>query len=68
MRTGKTMVTDETIVTGEGMRMLTTYKSPLYNPDGSVMGTVGIAVDVTQERSYKQEIIQKMEDIDWNLD
>ncbi|MCI9584418.1 response regulator [Clostridiaceae bacterium] len=59
MRTGKTMVTDETIVTGEGMRMLTTYKSPLYNPDGSVMGTVGIAVDVTQERSYKQEIIQK---------
>ncbi len=59
METGQTVVTEETIVTGEGLRMLTTYKSPLYNPDGSVMGTVGIAVDVTQERIYKQEIIQK---------
>ncbi len=47
------------IKTGKGMRTLTTYKSPLYDLDGSVMGTVGVAIDVTQERAYEQEIIKK---------
>ena len=55
----KTCVSEEIIKTGEGMRTLTTYKSPLYNVDGSVMGTVGVAIDVTQERAYEEEIIQK---------
>ncbi len=55
----KTFVSEEVIKTGDGMRTLTTYKSPLYDLDGSVMGTVGVAIDVTQERAYEQEIIQK---------
>ncbi len=55
----KTCVSEETIQTGAGNRTLTTYKSPLYDLDGSVMGTVGVAIDVTQERLYEQEIIQK---------
>ena len=54
----KTYVSEETIKTGEGMRQLT-YKSPLYNVDGSVMGTVGVAIDVTKRAEYEQEIIQK---------
>ncbi len=55
----ETCVSGEVIKTGEGMRMLTTYKSPLYDLDGSVMGTVGIGIDVTQERIYEQELIKK---------
>lgn len=55
----KTCIAEEIIQTGGGKRILTTYKSPLYNIDGSVMGTVGIAVDVTQERAYEQELIKK---------
>ncbi|MCI9188016.1 MAG: response regulator [Lachnospiraceae bacterium] len=55
----RTFVSEEIIKTGEGMRTLTTYKSPLYDIDGSVMGTVGVAIDVTQERAYEQEIVQK---------
>ena len=55
----RTFVSEEVIKTGEGMRTLTTYKSPLYDIDGSVMGTVGVAIDVTQERAYEQEIVQK---------
>lgn len=55
----KTCVSEETIKTGDGLRQLTTYKSPLYNLDGSVMGTVGVAIDVTRERAYEQEIISK---------
>lgn len=55
----KTCVSEETIKTGNGIRKLTTYKSPLYDFDGSVMGTVGVAIDVTQERAYEQDIIKK---------
>ncbi len=59
MNSKKTCVSEETIKTGDGMRLLTTYKSPLYDLDGSVMGTVGVAIDVTQERAYEQEIMEK---------
>ena len=59
MESEQTCVSQETIQTGEGLRMLTTYKSPLYDLDGSVMGTVGVAIDVTQEHAYRQELIQK---------
>ncbi len=59
MEKRETCISEEIIKTGEGMKQLTTYKSPLYNLDGSVMGTVGVAIDVTKERAYEQEIVQK---------
>ena len=59
MTTRRTCISEETIQTGGGKRLLTTYKSPLYDLDGSVMGTVGVAIDVTQERAYEQAIRQK---------
>ncbi len=59
MKSGKTCVSEEVIETGAGMRTLMTYKSPLYDLDGGVMGTVGVAIDVTQERLYEEEILQK---------
>lgn len=55
----QTCVSEEIIKAGDDMKTLTTYKSPLYDIDGSVMGTVGVAIDVTQERAYKKEILKK---------
>lgn len=55
----QTLVSEETIMAGNETRTLMCYKSPLYNCDGTVMGTVGVGVDVTQERAYEQEIIKK---------
>ncbi|MCI8556796.1 MAG: response regulator [Lachnospiraceae bacterium] len=55
----ETCVSEEVVKAGEDTKLLTTYKSPLYDLDGSVMGTVGVAIDVTQERAYEQEVIQK---------
>ena len=60
----KTFVSEEVIKTGEGMRTLTTYKSPLYDLDGSIMGTVGVAIDVTKERAYEEELIKKNETLE----
>lgn len=59
MAAKSTIVTEETVQTSDGIRLLTTYKSPLYNIDGSVMGTVGVGIDVTQERAYEDEIVEK---------
>ena len=64
MRKKQTCVSEELIQAGDGMRILTTYKSPLYNLDGSVMGTVGVAIDVTQERAYEEELVKKNETLE----
>ena len=64
METRQTCVSEETVQAGEGTRLLTTYKSPLYDMDGSVMGTVGVAIDVTQERAYAQELITKTQTLE----
>ena len=64
METEQTCCAEETIQTGAGQRQLTTYKSPLYDCDGSVMGTVGIGIDVTQERSFEQELIGKNRELE----
>lgn len=59
MERRKTCIAEETVKTGGGTKLLTTYKSPLYDIDGSVMGTVGIAIDITQEREYELELVKK---------
>lgn len=57
MEKRKTCVFEENVKVGEELRQFDTYKSPLFDFDGSVMGTVGVARDVTQERRYQQMII-----------
>lgn len=59
MRERKTVVSDEVIKTGSETKIFITYKSPLYDLDGSIMGTAGVAIDVTKERSYKQKIMER---------
>ncbi len=59
MEAGTTMISDECIHTRKGERLLSTYKSPLYDWDGSVMGTIGVALDITQERAYKSALLEK---------
>ena len=58
MEKRETCIFDETVKIGDSMRELKTYKSPLFDLDGSVMGTVGVAIDVTQERLYQQMMIK----------
>ena len=64
MNSRTTCISEEVVKTGEGTKLLTTYKSPLYDLDGSVMGTVGVAIDVTQERAYEKEVVQKSQTLE----
>lgn len=45
--TGKTYICDEPVKTSDGMKQLTTYKTPVYDKYGNVFGTVGVGHDVT---------------------
>lgn len=47
MEARKTCVFDEKVKSKQGMRQFKTYKSPLFDEDGELMGTVGVAHDVT---------------------
>lgn len=47
---------DEDVLINGEKRKLLTCKSPLFDLDGSVMGTVGVAKDVTREYEYKARL------------
>lgn len=53
---GRTCLFDEQVKTTRGMRQFKTYKSPLFDEDGTVMGTVGIAHDVTDLGNIATEL------------
>ena len=53
-----TCVFEEKVKIKDEMRLLTTYKSPIFDLDGSVMGTVGLAHDITEARRNQELIIK----------
>ncbi|WP_343208366.1 diguanylate cyclase [Anaerolentibacter hominis] len=56
IRARKTCLFDEKVKTKNGLRQFKTYKSPLFDEDGSVMGTVGVAHDVTDLQNMGNEL------------
>lgn len=54
----ETCIFDEDVRIGDEMRKLKTYKSPLFDLDGSVMGTVGVALDVTELLMYQDMLVK----------
>lgn len=47
---------DETVKCGDEMRKFKTYKAPIFDTDGSVIGTVGFAHDVTDLQNLMVEL------------
>lgn len=56
LRAKKTCLFDEVVKGKEGFRQFQTYKSPIFDVDGTVMGTVGIAHDVTNLKNIDKEL------------
>lgn len=52
----ETCLFDETVKCGNELRKFKTYKSPIFDTDGSVMGTVGFAHDVTDLQNLLIEL------------
>ncbi|SFQ16358.1 PAS domain S-box-containing protein/diguanylate cyclase (GGDEF) domain-containing protein [Lachnospiraceae bacterium XBB1006] len=63
MRTGQTMIFEEFVKIGEEMKQLTTYKAPLRDPFGEVVGTSGIGHDITDFQNMGLELTILLENI-----
>lgn len=52
----QTCLFDETVKCGDEFRKFKTYKSPIFDTDGTVIGTVGLARDVTDLQNLMIEL------------
>lgn len=67
MRARQTVRFDEKVKTKTGMRMFSTYKSPLIDQDGTIFGTCGIAHDVTDLRNINIELDAVLESMPFSV-
>ncbi len=67
MNAGHTCVFDEPLKTSEGMKLLKTYKTPLFDMFGNIEGTVGVAHDVTDFGNMGLEFSILVENIPFPL-
>lgn len=56
MRAGCTCLFNEQVKTAHGLRQFKTYKTPLFDEDGRIMGTAGIGHDVTDLQNVATEL------------
>ena len=56
LREKRNCLFDETVKIKDSMRKFKTYKSPLFDRDGDVLGTVGVARDVTDLQNLQIEM------------
>jgi PAS domain S-box-containing protein len=59
---GRQKAVEEPIAGIDGTRWFETYKSPVYAPDGSIVGTTGVARDVTERKLAEQKALRAEEE------
>jgi len=59
---GRQKAVEETIVGVDETRWFETYKSPVFGPNGSVVGTTGVARDVTKRKLAEQKALRAEEE------
>jgi PAS domain S-box-containing protein len=63
MKTGKRKSIEETLVHTEGRDVwIETIKSPIYDENGDVMGTTGIARDITERKQMAEDLRSRLGD------
>jgi PAS domain S-box-containing protein len=62
MRSGRQKAVEEPIAGVAGTRWFETYKSPVYAPDGSIVGTTGVARDITERKVAEQNALRAEEE------
>lgn len=59
MRSGKTHITEEkTIVNGQ-KAIYISHKSPIKDSDSNVVGVLGVSIDITKQKKFEHQLIEK---------
>jgi PAS domain S-box-containing protein len=56
IETGTSMQFVEPFTTSRGLRTLLSTKSPLFNEDGYIVGTIGVSTDITERESRARHV------------
>ena len=60
---------EERLVNAEGQeRWIDTCKKPIYNDDGSVIGTVGIAIDITERKQAEDDLNRALQQLTFHIE
>jgi PAS domain S-box-containing protein len=62
MAAGRQKAVEEPIAGVDGTRWFETYKSPVYAADGSIVGTTGVARDITERKLAEQNALRAEEE------
>ena len=62
MASGRQKAVEEPIASVDGTRWFETYKSPVFASDGSIVGTTGVARDVTERKQAEQKALRAEEE------
>jgi two-component system, cell cycle sensor histidine kinase and response regulator CckA len=62
MAAGRQKAVEEPIASVDGTRWFETYKSPVFAPDGSIVGTTGVARDVTERKKAEHDALRAEEE------
>jgi two-component system, cell cycle sensor histidine kinase and response regulator CckA len=62
MASARQKAVEEPIASVDGTRWFETYKSPVFAPDGSIVGTTGVARDVTERKQAEQKALRAEEE------
>ena len=54
----KPCVFDEKVKGPEGVKQFKTYKTPIFDEDNTMIGTVGVARDVTKDLEHQRQILE----------
>jgi len=63
IETKKPFNSEELIIGTKGARLHETFKSPVFDEKGNVIGTVGLARDITDRKDAELELIRRQEQI-----
>ncbi len=61
MQYKQTLNIEELIVTNKGERWYETFKSPVIDDNGKILGTAGLARDITERREQEIELLKRQE-------
>ena len=57
LSTGKSDLNEEYLTSNDGsVRVIQTRKAPIYDPEGEVIGLVGIIMDITEQHTHLREV------------